>query len=132
MVDGEADEFGLARLPDRVGGLAEFLALEEFDALVGAVMVAHPVEEEGVDRVEFQAREPLVELVDELLRGPGSILGDNEGVLLRLGDGLEELGDGRLGPVGLGRVEVADAFGVGEPQETVEAPPSDFQAPSRR
>ncbi len=82
-------------------------------------MVAQPVEEEGVNRVELQGREPLVELLDELLRGPGSILGNDESVFLGLGNGLEELGDGRLGPIGFSRVEVANALGVGEPQETL-------------
>ena len=67
VVDREADELGLARLPDRVGGLAEFLALEELDALVDGVVVAHAVEEVGVNRVQFQGRQPLVELGDELL-----------------------------------------------------------------
>ena len=51
VVRREADEPGLARLPERVGSLLELLALDHVDRVVELVLVSQPVDEEQVDVV---------------------------------------------------------------------------------
>ena len=58
----------LARLPDRLGRLLELLALDQVDGVVERVVVAEAVDEEEVDVVGAQRRQPLVELPHDLRR----------------------------------------------------------------
>ena len=117
VVAREAEELRLARLADRVGRLLEFLALDEVDGVVEAVVVAEAVDEEQVDVVDAQGREPFVEHRQHVLRGLGIVLGDQDDLLADLGRLLEPLLEAGLGAVHLGGVEGADAAGVGQPEQ---------------
>ena len=89
VVGRDADEPGLARLLGRLRRLLQLLALDHGDGVVERVVVAEAVDEEQVDVVGPERRQPLVEHPHELGGGLGRVLGDEEdlladrGVLLR-------------------------------------------------
>ena len=133
VVAREADELALPDFLIASAVSLEFLALGQLERIVGAVVVADAVDEEQVDVVGLQGGEPLVELRDQLLRATWAWSLVTRKISLRTsGIALKPAGDGRLRTVGIGRVEVAEPIGVGEPEQTVGGAPGDFQAPVPR
>ena len=86
------------------------------------MVVAEPVDEEEVDVVGPQGRQPLVEHLQHLLGAWGLVLGDQDDLLADLGGLLEPLLEAGLGAVSIGGVERADPAGEGQPEQAVEDP----------
>ena len=70
MVAEKPTNFALPDLRIAVGRLLEFLALDEVHRGVEAMLVAEAVDEEQVNLIDAQGREPLVEHRQHVLRGP--------------------------------------------------------------
>ena len=123
VVARDADQPGLARLADGVGGLLELAALDEVQGLVERVVVAEAVDEEEIDVVGAHVGQPLVELAHDFRGRPRQVLGDDEDLLADLGLLLEPELEVGLGLVLLRGVEAADPLGVGVPEDPLDAPP---------
>ena len=91
------------------------LLLGQFD-----LAAAQPVEEEEVDIVGTQRCEPLVDLLEHVAGLADAVLGGQEDLLADLGHGREPFLERVLGPVGRGRVEIANAPTVGVPEQPVQ------------
>ncbi len=73
-----------------------------------------------VDVVGRKRREPLVEHAEHFLGRAGFVLGDQDNLLAYFGRLLEPLLEAGFGAVSLGRVERANAAGVGQADQAVE------------
>ncbi len=105
-----------------VDDLFQLLAFHQIDGGVELVHVAESVNEEEIDVVGPQRRQPLVDHLQHFARHLRHVLGDEEDLLANLGFGVKPPFKTGLSAINLGCVENANAVGVCRTQDAFVAP----------